>query len=172
MKTNKNTWEDKLSQHLGDDASRFPLSEGEFGSLKDRIMAQKDANPAQPVKTYKLRSLWLLTLPAAAALAFFLINRAEVPVDTKIDQVSLNEASEGMYEQLSKQDPVLVLEEEVAKAVAESGNYDELQSEVVLEDYLYEELEEEEGTTDPLAGLQAADIEEYLVDHVTLIYEL
>ncbi|HCS21351.1 MAG TPA: hypothetical protein DIW47_12460 [Bacteroidetes bacterium] len=172
MKTNKNTWEDKLSKHLGDDASRFPLSEGEFASLKDRILTQKDAMPVQHPKTHKLRALWLLTLPAAAALAFFLINKAEVPVDTRIDPVSLNEASEGLYEQISEQEQVLVLEEEVAKALAESGRYDELQSEVVLEDYLYEELEVEKENSDPLDGLETAEIEEYLVDHVTLIYEL
>ncbi len=172
MKTNKNTWEDKLSKHLGDDASRFPLSEGEFGSLKDRIMAQKDAIPPKQDKTYKMRSLWLLTLPAAAALAFFLLNRAGVPVDTTIDPVSLNEAAEGLYEQMSEQEPVLELDQEVVKAVIENGSLDELQSEVVLEDYLNNELDEETGIVDPLAGLEAAEIEEYLVDHVTLIYEL
>lgn len=172
MKTNQNTWEDKLSKHLGDDASRFPLSEGGFGSLKERIMAHKDADPLQQDKTHKLRALWLLALPAAAALAFFLINRAEVPVDTKLEQARLNEASEGLYEQISKADPVLELDQEVVKAVVENGSYDDLQSEVALEDYLNKELEEEEGIVDPLSGIEADDIEEYLVDNITLIYEL
>lgn len=169
MKTNKNTWEDKLREHLGDDASRFPLSEDQFGSLKNRILAQKEILPARASKSYKLRSLWLLALPAAAVLAFFIMNRASVPVDAEVNPVSLNEASEGLYEQISEHESVLELDQEALQAATENGSLDELQNEVVLEDYLNEE---QEGADDPFADLEAEEIEDYLVDHLLLTYEL
>jgi hypothetical protein len=171
MKTNKTSWEDKLSRHLGEDASRFPLPEGHFGSLKDRIMSGKEKAPAHSGKTYKLRSLWLLALPAAAALAFFLINRNTVPVEPTVDPVSLNQAADGLYEQLTKPEPIIELDKEEAATIAESAGFEILQSEVVMEDYLLDGLEEEKDE-DPLAALTADDIEEFLMDDLTIMTEL
>lgn len=169
MKTNRTNWEEKLSRHLGEDASRFPLPEGQFGSLKDRIMARKDEVPPVSGKTYKLRSLWLIVLPAAAALAFFLLDRDTVPQAPEVETVTLNQAAEGLYEQLTKPDPIIELDQQEAATIAGSSIFEVLQGEVVMEDYQIEGLEEEH---DPLAGLTADEIEIFLIDNLTILNEL
>ncbi len=63
MKTNKDTWEDKLRKELGEDSSRFPLPENYFETFKGKVEAKVKSPVSEPVEEGKSSPLGYETPP-------------------------------------------------------------------------------------------------------------
>lgn len=186
MKTNKNTWEDKLRKELGDDSSRFPLPENYFSSLKEKIEASAFAEKAMADRKVEaelpepltrnpkplLKWVYLAALPIAAALAFFILNRETVPTQEPINQELMSEAAEGFYESRVEEAENLEIDSQAIVALASNESTKSMQEEVLYEEYEYDILEEESDEVDPLDDLDLEDIEEYLVENININSEL
>jgi|GEM_PF-2425996 len=204
MNTNKDTWEEKLREKLGDDASRFPVPENQFESLKDRIKAKvkveakvkaeipvselveegkakvsddaekaladriKLPKPVTPNLKPLLKWAYLAALPLAAALAFFILNKETVPAQEPVNQVLMTEASEGFFELQVEEQENIKVDSQTIQDLANTATYRALQEDVLIDDYLDEDIEE----TDPLDELALEDIEKYLVENININSEL
>ncbi len=170
MNDKQKKWEEELNKHLGADGERFPVSDGYFDNLEDRIRLRMDL----PVKRKKTARTYLWAaaiLPLAAALTFFLLNRENVQPEVPQNPALMGEAVEQWYRIQTEE---TILPEIDSQTVAEAKNleqYENLQAEVVAEDLQYEYLDEE-SEEDPLADLRTEDIEDYLVDYLDLNSEL
>ncbi|MDX5320586.1 MAG: hypothetical protein LPK45_05780 [Bacteroidota bacterium] len=171
MKTegNKN-WEKMLRSHLGQDSDRFPLEEGSMARIKANILAQTvQSAPLDKKKSYTWT--WnIVGVAAAASLALFLVFRNTGSGPEKIDETLLSEAAETLYEQTVEEEPILEIEAEEIPQLQNTAEVQRMQEEVV-----YEELvaaQEKPFEKDPLASLQADEIEEFLIENLTLYSEL
>ncbi|MBI1222498.1 MAG: hypothetical protein GC180_07840 [Bacteroidetes bacterium] len=172
MKTNT-SWEDKLKAKLGEDRERFPLPGNHFASLKEQILSEKEASRKSNAASGKIKPLWLLVVPvaAAAAVAVFLLSRQGVPVQPPPDNLMLSDAAE-VYFEITTSEPVqLEVDSHLIKKLSNEPVYQEMKTEVIYEEYL-DDYVYEADEQDPLDQLAVEDIEDYLVENININSEL
>lgn len=161
MENERTHWEDELKKQLGDDPRRFPLPQGYFEGLQDKVKNRREESP----KPNRKWLVWTAVLPVAAALTFFLLNREEaVKVSPASPDMEL--ASDAFYE-TQTQSELLVLDSAAVSQLSEIEELEEWQAEQSLIS-----MEEGEETPDLLEDIAPEDIEEYLVDNLNMYTEL